>query len=165
MILLDELVVIDVADRDRPFAPDAAQQPAYLGRVALGIPALGRDLVLAHVGQEEADVARGHIAQRMRPVFEHGFVDRLRVPQVGAAVGGNAGIEHVVVAALDDVDGVNLHIAQLLDRRLHCGGTCAEGRLDIELLRGKPEPARLPRAEHHLFHSRNLAGFCLGKKA
>ena len=33
-----------------------------------------------------------------------------------AAIVGNAGPENVVVAALDDIDGVDLHVAEMLDR-------------------------------------------------
>ena len=53
----------------------------------------------------------------MRPVFEHALVDALGLAQIRAPVGGNAGPQDVVVAALDDVDGVDLHIAEMLDRR------------------------------------------------
>ncbi len=53
----------------------------------------------------------------MRPVFEHALVDALGLPQVRAGIGGDAAIENVMVAALDHIDGVDLHIAEMLDRR------------------------------------------------
>ena len=54
----------------------------------------------------------------MRPVFEHAFVGALGLAQVGAGIGRDAAIENVVMAALDDVDGVDLHIAEMV----HGGG-------------------------------------------
>ena len=53
----------------------------------------------------------------MRPVFEHALVDALGLPQVRAGIGGDAAIENVMVAALDHIDGVDLHIAEMLDCR------------------------------------------------
>ena len=53
----------------------------------------------------------------MRPVFEHALVDALGLPQIGAAIGGDAVIENVMVAALDHVDRVDLHITEMLHRR------------------------------------------------
>ena len=52
----------------------------------------------------------------MGPVFEHALVDALGLAQIGAPVGGDAGPQDVVMGALDDVDGVDLHIAEMLDR-------------------------------------------------
>lgn len=51
----------------------------------------------------------------MGPIFEHRFIDGLGLDEIGAAVIGNVGEQDVVVAALDDVDGVDLHIAQMGD--------------------------------------------------
>ena len=72
--------------------------------------------VQLHRRDEEAEILRRHIGQRMRPVFEHALVDALGLPQVGAPVVGDAAIENVMMAALDHVDGVDLHIAEMLDR-------------------------------------------------
>ena len=52
----------------------------------------------------------------MRPVFEHALVDALGLAQVGAPIGRDAAEENVVMAALDDVDGVDLHIAEMVHR-------------------------------------------------
>ena len=53
----------------------------------------------------------------MGPVFEHALVDALGLTQVRAPVVGNPGPENMVMAALDDIDGVDLHIAEMFDRR------------------------------------------------
>ena len=52
----------------------------------------------------------------MRPVFEHALVGALGLAQVAAPVVGNPGPQHVVMRALDDVDGVDLDIAEMFDR-------------------------------------------------
>ena len=77
----------------------------------------------------------------MGPVFEHGLVDALGLAQIGAAVIRNPVPQDMVVAALDDVDGVDLDIAELLDRG-RCGGRSrAERRRRIEPLRAQPDAA------------------------
>jgi hypothetical protein len=51
-------------------------------------------------------------------------------------IGGNAGVEDVVMATLDHVDRVDLHIAEML----YCGARrlrpAAERRWNVEPLRG-----------------------------
>ena len=74
-------------------------------------------LCTLHRRDEEAKILRRHIGQRMRPVFEHALVDALGLAQIGAAIGRDAAIENVVMAALDHVDGVDLHIAEMVHRR------------------------------------------------
>ena len=117
MFLLGQHVVLDVADGQRAVAP---QQPHHLARV-LGLdggePSMAFALVQLHRRDEEAKILRRHVGQRVRPVFEHALVDALGLPQVGAPIGGDAAIENVVMAALDHVDGVDLHIAEMIDRR------------------------------------------------
>ena len=75
----------------------------------------------------------------MRPVFEHRLVDGLRLAQMLALVSGNARIEDVVVAALDHVDRVDLHVAQMLHRRPRRVGPVAERRVFIEPLGAQPD--------------------------
>ncbi len=53
----------------------------------------------------------------MRPVFEHALVDGLRVVEVLAPVRRDAGVEDVMVGALDHVNRVDLHVTEVLDRR------------------------------------------------
>ena len=96
-------------------------------------------LVQLHVGNEEAEVLRGDIGQRMRPVFEHASVGALGLPQIGAAIIGNAGIEDVVMAALDHVDGVDLHIAEMGDCIRDRDRAGPERRRRIEPLGSNPD--------------------------
>ena len=51
-------------------------------------------------------------------------------------------MKDVVVAALDDVDGVDLHIAKLGDGRERSPGSLAEGLQPVEPLRRDPDVAR-----------------------
>ncbi len=73
--------------------------------------------VLPHRRDEEAKIPRRHIGQRMRPVFEDASVDALGLPQVGAPIGRDAAMENVMMAALDHMDGVDLHVAEMIHRR------------------------------------------------
>ena len=52
----------------------------------------------------------------MGPVFEHALVDALGLPQIGPAIIRDTRIQNMMVAALDDVDRVDLHIAEMFDR-------------------------------------------------
>ena len=79
----------------------------------------------------------------MGPVFEHGSVDRLRLTQMLAPVIRNARVENLVMAALDHVDGVDLHVAEMRDRGRRRLRTRAERRFLIEPLRAEPDAARL----------------------
>ena len=55
--------------------------------------------VLPHQRHEVAEIGRWHIGQCVGPVFEHALVDALRLFEVGAAIGRDAAVENVVVAA------------------------------------------------------------------
>ena len=79
----------------------------------------------------------------MGPVFEHALVDALGLPQVGAAVVGNPVPQNMVVAALDHVDGVDLHIAEMFDRGGGGLRPLAERRRYVEPLGAQPDPAGL----------------------
>lgn len=70
----------------------------------------------------------------MGPIFEHRFVDRLRLLQIGADVVRNAAVEDVVMASLDDVDRIDLHIAKMFDRALGPPRAFSERSRRIELL-------------------------------
>ena len=76
----------------------------------------------------------------MRPVFEYALVDALGLAQIGAAIVGDAGIEDMMMAALDHIDGVDLHIAEMGDGTGDGSRAGAERRLRIEPLGGDPEP-------------------------
>ncbi len=75
----------------------------------------------------------------MRPVFEHAFVDALRLPQIGALVGGNPVPENMVVGALDNVDGVDLHITQMFHRGSRRLRPLAEWHWRVEPLGAQPD--------------------------
>ena len=92
-------------------------------------------LVQLHGRQEEAKVLGRHVRQSVRPVFEHALVDALGLTQIGAPVGRNAGVENMVVTALDDVDGVDLHIAEMFDRGSGRARALAERNQGVEPLR------------------------------
>ena len=79
----------------------------------------------------------------MGPVFEHRLVDALGPVQMRAPVSRNAGPQNVVVTALDHVDGVDLHIAEMRDCRGHSPWPIAERRRRIEPLRAQPDAPRL----------------------
>jgi len=49
----------------------------------------------------------------------------------------------VMMTALDHVDRVDLHVAEMLDRRLRGRGAHAERRRTVEPLGAQPQPARL----------------------
>ena len=75
----------------------------------------------------------------MGPVFEHALVDALRLAQVRAGVSRDAAIENVMMAALDDVDGVDLHIAEMVHRRRNRLRSGAERLAGIEPLGLQPD--------------------------
>ena len=79
----------------------------------------------------------------MGPVFEDALVDALGLAQIGAPIFGNAGPENVMVAALDHVDGVDLHIAEMVDRGGGGLRPLAERRRRVEPLRAQPDAAGL----------------------
>ena len=60
-----------------------------------------------------------------------------------APVGRDAGVEDVVVAPLDDVDRVDLQVAQVRDRGRRGLGTGAEGLGSVQALGMQPELPRL----------------------
>ena len=78
----------------------------------------------------------------MRPVFEHAFVDALGVTQIGAAIGGNAIPENVMVTALNHMDGINLHVTEMLDRISRRLRALAERSVRIKPLGAQPDRSR-----------------------
>ena len=75
----------------------------------------------------------------MRPVFEDRLVDALGLSQIRALIVGDAGPEDMVMGPLDDIDGVDLHIAEMLHRRGRRLRTVAERRGAIEPLGAQPD--------------------------
>jgi hypothetical protein len=72
--------------------------------------------------------------------------------KVGAVIAGNAGEEDVVMAAFDDVDGVDLHIAEVTDRSLGRGRSRTEWLPGIEPLRPEPDRAGIGARQGHWLH-------------
>ena len=95
--------------------------------------------VAPHGGNEKAQIPGRHIGQGVGPVFEHALVDALGLMQMPAPVGRDARPQDMVVAPLDDVDGVDLHIAEMFDRRAGGRGAIAERRRRGELLGVQPD--------------------------
>src|SRR5512141_614275 len=98
----------------------------------------------------------------MRPVLEDALVDALGLTQVAALVLGDAIPENMVVAALDDIDGVDLDIAEMGN---HGGGglrSRSERLGRVEPLRAQPDAPGLHLAQgmgSYGSHADNLAGF------
>src|SRR3546814_13937885 len=76
-----------------------------------------------HIGDEKFKIARGDVGQGVCPVFEDSLVDGLRLTQMPALVRRNPRPQNVMMTAFDHVDGVDLHITKMLDRRQR--GVCA----------------------------------------
>ena len=150
MILLDEHVVVDVGNGERAAAADATEELEHVLPCCIRVPAFRFEGVLLHVGDEEAEIGDRNIAQRMGPIFEHGLRLRLGEGEIAAPVGGDAVEQDVVVAALDDVDGVDLHVTEMGDSARHRLRPGAEGRGRVQPLRVDPDargrgPARFRR--------------------
>ena len=59
--------------------------------------------------------------------------------QVGATIVRDAAEQDVVVTTLDNIDGVDLHVTQVLDRGLHGALASAEGFGLVETLSVEPD--------------------------
>ena len=139
MLLVDQHVIVDVADGERALP---AQQAHHLAQVLVrhaGEPAAALVPAPLHGADVKAHGAGRQIGQRVRPVLEHRLVDALGLAQVLALIGRNARVEDMMVAALDHVDGVDLHVAEVLDRGRSRSGPIAERRALIEPLRAQPD--------------------------
>ncbi len=79
----------------------------------------------------------------MRPVLEDRLVDALGLVEMLVPVGRNAGVEDVVVAPLDDVDRVDLQVAQVCDRGRRGLWSGSEGLGRVQALGVQPELPRL----------------------
>ena len=95
--------------------------------------------VLPHRRDEEAKIPRRHVGQRVGPVFENALVDALGLPQVHAPIGRDAAMENVMMAALDHMDGVDLHVAEMIHRRRNGLRPIAKWLARIEPLGVQPD--------------------------
>ena len=143
MFLVHQHVVVDVADGQRAVLSEQPQHLAQVGGFYACEPLVTLAPVQFHVGNEEGQVFRRHIGQGVGPVLEDAFADALRLTQIGAPIGRDAGPQNMVMRALDDADGVDLHIAQMLHRGRHRLRPLAEGRRGIEPLGAQPDAPRL----------------------
>ena len=148
VLFFQQHVVVDIPDRERALLSDEGQHPAQVLFLHRSEPGPAVLPVPLHVAEVEPQVARRHVGQRMRPVLEDRLVDRLRLAQMVAPVSGDARVEDLVMAALDHVDGVDLHIAQVLHRGARRPGPAAERRVFVEPLGAQPEAPGVRVAEH-----------------
>ena len=147
VVLVDEYVVIDVADRERAVVADALDHSSQLVVGHLPKPAPGRLPVAFHRRQKEAQVLRRDVREGVGPVLKNRLIDALGSMQVLAPVVGNSGPQDVVMAPLDHVDRVDLNIAEMSDccgRRRRAG---SEWSWPVEPLGTKPDPPGLSRCE------------------
>ena len=83
----------------------------------------------------------------MRPILENGFVDALRLMEMLAPVRRDARVEDVVMAALDDVNRVDLQVAQVRHRCRRGLRAGAEGFGGVQALGVQPDSAGLDGGE------------------
>src|SRR6516162_9978812 len=72
--------------------------------------------------------------------------------QVGAAIVRDAAEQNVVVTTLDNVDGVDLHVPQVLDRGLHGALAGAEGFALVETLSVEPDATSISPGDRNRTH-------------
>ena len=143
MILFDQHIVVDIADRKGAIT---SNEPDYLLHLLLrhrAEPGSRRLPVTLHRREKERDVPGRHIGQRVGPVFEDALVDALRLMQMRATIIGNSRPQDMMMAPLDDVDGVDLQIAQMLYGEKGRVPPGAKRRPLIEALGVKPDAPRL----------------------
>ena len=75
--------------------------------------------------------------------FAAGGIADIYARLIGAPVRRNARVEDLVVAALDHVDRVDLHVSQVLDRGARRRGPRAERRGLVKPLGAQPDPSGL----------------------
>ena len=75
----------------------------------------------------------------MRPIFEYRFVDALSFVQIRALICRDTAVENVMVAAFDDIDRVDLYIAEMFNGKTHSFRAVSERRRGVQLLCMKPD--------------------------
>ena len=83
----------------------------------------------------------------MRPILENGLVDALRLMQMLAPIRRDTRVENVVMAALDDEDGVNLQVAEVRHRCRRGVWAGAKGFGGVQALGIQPDSAGLDGGE------------------
>src|SRR5262249_47186073 len=148
MVLLHQHVVVDVADGQRAMLADEGQHLAQVGIGYRREPDAAALPVSLHSTDIEAHILGWQVGEGMRPIFEHALVDALGLAQMLALVARDARVENVMVAALDHVDGIDLHVAQMRYRGTRRRGTVAERRIGVEPLRLEPDASGVGLAEN-----------------
>src|SRR6516162_4821773 len=72
--------------------------------------------------------------------------------QVGATIVRDAAEQDVVVTTLDNIDGVDLHVTQVLDRGLHGALAGAEGFALVETLSVEPDATGISPGDRNRTH-------------
>lgn len=117
----------DIAKAEGAVGADEAEHAAHGGAELGGVFApLELGAVVAHEGKRVAVVAGGEVGGGVVPVFEGGGF-RLQGVEVLGPVVGHARPEDVMVGALDDVDGVDLDVTEVLEGGEGAGRAEAEG--------------------------------------
>ena len=139
MLLVHQHIVFDIPDRKRTIAADQLQHLAQVRWANGAEPFVSLAFVTLHRRNKVAKMFRGHIGQRMGPVFEHALVDTLGMAQVRATIFGDTAPQNVMVTALHDVDGVDLHITEMFHGSRNSLRSIAERRAGIEPLGAQPD--------------------------
>ncbi len=85
----------------------------------------------------------------MDPIFEYGAMPPLQLVEHALSVIGYARLERMVVGSIDDRDGVDLNVTQLLDRPGNGVSTATERVGAEQSLTMQEEPSCLPRCDIH----------------
>src|SRR5579883_1470261 len=139
VVLLDEHVIVDVANRERASAAYAPEHSANVGRRHRSEPAAVRPGPLAHRAYVIPEIIDRQIRERVSPVLEHAALHRLCLIEVLAPVVRNPRVEDVVMTSLDHMDGVDLHVAEVPNGGGSCRGTAPERRIGIQSLSVQPD--------------------------
>ena len=116
--------MLEIPGEQRAFGANAGQNPSANFGVGAVVPQLAARFG-PHHRHGEAVVAHGKVGGRVAPVFER--LSRAQQPiDGGFVVAGNAGEEGVVMRPRHHGNGVDLHIAQTLQRLAHAGHSGAE---------------------------------------
>ena len=117
----------DVTQAYAAFILCPCQNFAHQGGItAIKIAAIAR-LHRLHLRQGKAVIAHGQIRCRVIPVFKH-LLRRHQLIQMTQIIIGHTTPQHMVVGALHHRNGVNLHIAQMLNRLQTTCHSCSKHR-------------------------------------
>ena len=156
--------LLEIPGEQRAFGANAIQHPS--AHLALGamVPQLAARL-RPHHRHREAVVAHGQVGRRMAPVLER-LPRREQAVHGGFVVPRNAGEERVVMRPRHHGDGVDLHIAQALQRLAHPGEAGADAPCASQPLVAQRDAAQLGGAGRVVpTHTGNLHTSCPSRPA